>query len=308
MTRHLLEIDDLSPDELRTVLDLGTTSATSPGCSTARARRCPAVREAVRRTRNSMEMAVVQLGGHPVYLRRDEVDIDGRESAEDVARTLACYHSVIGARVFEHTSPRADGAAAVVGPGGQPAVRRQPSAPGASPTCSPSSARVRRPHDGRSVTWVGDYSNVARSLAKAAAMVGMGVRFACPAGYQPAVEDLDRSRPPVRGRGDERQTTRGQGRGCRTWWYTDAWYSMGQEAEAAERRPIFEPYRVDEALMACRRSVDAIFLHCLPAHRGEEVTDAVLDGPIAGCGPRRPTGCNAAAGLLEWLLTQAALM
>ena len=101
MTRHLLEIDDLAPGELADVLDRCADPARPPqvleGKGAALIFEKPS-----NRTRNSTEMAVVQLGGHPVYLRPEEVDIDGRESAEDVARTLACYHSVIAARLFDH--------------------------------------------------------------------------------------------------------------------------------------------------------------------------------------------------------------
>jgi ornithine carbamoyltransferase len=155
---------------------------------------------------------------------------------------------------------------------------------------------------GRTVTWVGDYSNVARSLALASAMVGMSVRFACPEGYDPPPEDLQRftdlGAPAVEAGDDPKGAVDGTDVVV-----TDAWYSMGQELEKAVRVPVFEPYRVDEALMAVAHD-DAIFLHCLPAHRGEEVTDAVLDGPRSRVWPEAANRLPAARGALEWLVAE----
>lgn len=300
MTRHLLDVDDLSVSELMEVLALGTTTHPRPvlaGRGAALVFEKPS-----NRTRNSTEMAVVALGGHPIYLRREEVDIDGRESAEDVARTLALYHSVIAARVYDHQVLQRMADSVSI-----PVVN----------LLSDHSHPLQAIADlltikaefgdvtGRSVAWVGDYSNVARSLAKAAAMVGMGVRFACPAGYQPGVEDLDTFKalgaPEAMSTDDPGQAVRGTHVVV-----TDAWYSMGQEAEAAQRRPIFEPYRVDEDLMGVA-SVDAIFMHCLPAHRGEEVTNSVLDGAQSRVWPEAANRSNAARAAIEWLVTQAAL-
>jgi ornithine carbamoyltransferase len=153
---------------------------------------------------------------------------------------------------------------------------------------------------GRVVTWVGDYSNVARSLALAVATVGMEVRFACPAGYGPSSEEIDRISAVggIEVSVDLDPTRQVAGAHVVV---TDAWYSMGQEDEAAVRKPIFEPYRVDGALMA-GAGADAIFLHCLPAHRGEEVTDEVLDGPRSRVWAEAANRLPAARGALEWLV------
>lgn len=296
MTRHLLEIDDLSRDELLQVLDR---------CTSAHPVRVLEDRGAAlifekpsNRTRNSTEMAVVELGGHPIYLTPDQVDIDGRESAEDVARTLACYHSVIAARVFDHgVLVRMADAVSI------PVVNLL------SDFSHPLQAiadllTIRSEFgtdlNGRVLTWVGDYSNVARSLGLAASMMGMEVRFACPEGYDATESDLELmaslgaagatsiAKPQIGVEGAHVVVT-------------DAWYSMGQEDEAALRKPIFEPYRVDRALMDLA-AADAIFLHCLPAHRGEEVTDDVLDGPQSRVWPEAANRLPAARGALEWLV------
>ena len=296
MTRHLLDIDDLSLDELEQVLDR---------CTSAHPVRVLQDRGAAlifekpsNRTRNSTEMAVVELGGHPIYLKPDEVDIDGRESAEDVARTLACYHSVIAARVFDHqVLERMAGAVDI------PIVNLL------SDLSHPLQAiadlltiRTEFGPDlaGRTVTWVGDYSNVARSLGFACAMQGMALRFACPDGYAPPADDLARMLE-LGAPGAEHDTDPVDGADGTDVLVTDAWYSMGQEDEAAIRKPVFEPYRVDQAMLD-RAAPDAIFLHCLPAHRGEEVTDEVLDGPKSRVWPEAQNRLAAARGALEWLV------
>lgn len=294
--RHLLEVDDLSRTELLAVLDR---------CENEHPVRVLEDRGAAlifekpsNRTRNSTEMAVVQLGGHPIYLTPDQVDIDGRESAEDVARTLACYHSVIAARVHDHgVLERMAGAVDV------PVVNLL------SDLSHPLQAiadlltiRAEFGLDlaGRIVTWVGDYSNVARSLGLAASMVGMEVRFSGPEGYAPPAEDLVRMAELGADwagfDGDPASAVEGAHVVV-----TDAWYSMGQEAEAAHRRPLFERFRVDQQLLD-RAADDAVFLHCLPAHRGEEVTDEVLDGPRSRVWPEAANRLPAARGALEWLL------
>ena len=299
MTRHLLDIDDLSNEELLQVLD----RCTSPHPVRVLQDRGAALifEKPSNRTRNSTEMAVVELGGHPVYLKPDEVDIDGRESAEDVARTLACYHSVIAARVFDHTVlERMAGAVEI------PIVNLL------SDISHPLQAiadlltiRAEFGPDlaGRTLTWVGDYSNVARSLGYAASMQRMKVRFACPEAYQPPAADLVRMAELGADWAEYDADPQAAAEGSDVL-VTDAWYSMGQEEEAALRKPIFEAYRVDQDLLD-RAEPDAIFLHCLPAHRGEEVTNEVLDGPQSRVWPEAVNRQPAARGALEWLIIES---
>ncbi|QXC61925.1 ornithine carbamoyltransferase [Aquihabitans sp. G128] len=297
MTRHLLDIDDLSHEELLAVLDRCADPATPPQVLAGKGAAL-IFEKPSNRTRNSTEMAVVQLGGHPIYLKPDEVDIDGRESAEDVARTLACYHSVIAARVFDHgVLQRMAGAVEI------PIVNLL--SDHSHPLQALADVLTMRAEfedlAGRTVTWVGDYSNVARSLGLAASMLGMKVRFACPLGYDPPAADLVRFAELGADWAEADVDPKGMVEGADVV-VTDAWYSMGQEAEKAVRKPIFEPYRVDAALMSVAAE-HAIFLHCLPAHRGEEVTDEVLDGPQSRVWPEAANRLPAARGALEWLLT-----
>ena len=294
MTRHLLEIDDLTSEELREVLALADRTPTRPlaGKGAALIFEKPS-----NRTRNSTEMAVVELGGHPIYLRPEEVDIDGRESAEDIARTLACFHGVIAARVFDHRVLQRMAAVSSV-----PVVNLL------SDLSHPLQALADLltieaefgSFEGLTLAWIGDYSNVARSLGLAAGAVGMGIRFGCPDGYGPPPEDLgrfaDAGAVEVSATADADEAVAGV-----QVVVTDAWYSMGQEDEKAERTTIFQPYRIDDARMA-RAAGDAVFMHCLPAHRGDEVTDSVLDGPRSRVWPEAVNRLPAARSAIEWLL------
>ncbi len=301
MTHHLLDVDDLSRAELVEVLDRCSRPGSPPQLLAGKGAAL-FFEKPSNRTRNSTEMAVVQLGGHPIYLKPDEVDVDRRESAEDVARTLACYHSVIAARVFDHrVLERMAGAVDI------PIVNLL------SDRSHPLQAvadllTIRHEFGdlaGRTLTWVGDYSNVARSLGLAAAMSDLTVRFACPAGYAPPPADLARFAELGAGGAEADADPKTMVDGAHVV-VTDAWYSMGQEDEEAVRRPIFEPYRVDASLLSVA-APDAIFLHCLPAHRGEEVTDEVLDGPRSRVWPEAANRLPAARGALEWLLTRTAV-
>ncbi len=293
MTRHLLEIDDLAPAELEEVLALGQVPAlhrVMEGRGAALLFEKPSAR-----TRHSTEMAVVQLGGHPVYVRPDEVGIDTRETAEDVARTLSQYHAAICARVFHHSVLER-----MAGAGGVPVVNLlSDDAHPLQAVADLLTLAAEGGLTGQTVAWVGDFSNVARSLSLGCALVGVPVRVATPDGYGPS--EADRARVAALGGSLTVAATPAEAVAGATAVSTDAWYSMGQEAEAAERRPLFEPYRVDADLMA-QAAPEAIFLHCLPAHRGEEVTDEVLDGPQSRVWPQAANRLHAARAALAWLL------
>jgi ornithine carbamoyltransferase len=292
--RHLLEIDDLGPGELREVLD----RAEHPDLPHVLDGRGVALlfEKPSARTRNSSEMAVVQLGGHPVTIRGDEVGLDVRESVEDVTRTLACYHAAIGARVFEHSKVERMAALDIV-----PIVNLLSDA--SHPTQALADVLTVRQQlgglAGRSLAYVGDGNNVCRSLALAAGMVGMDVRIATPPGFGLSATDLDRIHlagvtPTLFERADEAV-------GGADVVYTDVWTSMGQEGEAEARRRAFEGFTVDDRLMALAAPT-AIFLHCLPAHRGQEVAGSVADGRQSRIWPQAENRMHAARGLLSWLL------
>ena len=294
--RHLLEIDDLSADELADVLDRARRPQLDPvlaGRGMALLFEKPSAR-----TRNSMEMAVVQLGGHPVTIRGDEVGLDVRESVEDVTRTLACYHAAIGARVFEHDKVER-----------MAAVDQVPVVNLLSDAGHPMQAladlltigQELGSFEGRVVTYVGDGNNVCRSLALAAGAVGMEVRIASPPGFELSATDLDRLH--LAGVEPTRFDRADQAVAGADVIYTDVWTSMGQEGEAEARRRAFEGFTVDDHLLAAA-APSGVFLHCLPAHRGQEVAASVVDGPRSRVWAQATNRMHAARGLLSWLLEQ----
>jgi ornithine carbamoyltransferase len=250
------------------------------------------------RTRVSMEMAVVQLGGHPVTLRSDEVGIDTREGAEDLGRLFSGFGAVIGARVFEHHKIERLAAGADV-----PVVNLL------SDEAHPVQAladllTIRQAFgslEGVSVAYVGDANNVARSLGVACGLAGMEFRVSAPPGY--GFDTASMERLSAAGADVVVADEPGSAVDGADVVYTDAWYSMGQEQERVERTEAFARWQVDEALMAAA-SDRAIFLHCLPAHRGDEATDAVLDGPRSRIWPQARNRMHTARGLLAWLVDE----
>jgi ornithine carbamoyltransferase len=297
MPRNLLEIDDLSREELIAVLELAQRA--DPPKVLAGKGAALLFEKPSARTRNSMEMAVVQLGGHPVTIRPDEVGLDTRESVEDVTRTLQCYHAVIAARVFEHAKLERMTAVATV-----PIVILLSYAGHTMHALADvlTAAQLFGGIDslkGLKIAYVGDGNNTCRSLALAAGMIGMEVAIATPPGY--ALPDLDVAR--LRRAGVEPQLTEVAADAVdgADLIYTDAWYSMGQEAEANERRPVFRPYQVNRDLLAATGR-KTVFLHCLPAHRGDEVTDDVVDSAASEVWRQAENRMHAARGLLAWIV------
>ena len=297
--RHLLEVDDLSITELGDILDLGR-AATVPrsldGLGMALLFEKPSAR-----TRNSMEMAVVQLGGHPLTIRPDEVGLDTRESVEDVTRTLCCYHAAIGARVFEHSKLERMTAVSSVPIVNMLSDEAHPLQALADLLTIADEFGGVSSLAGRTVAYIGDGNNVARSLALGAGMLGMSVRVATPVGF--GFSDADTARIIATGAEFTATNDPFEAVADASVVYTDVWTSMGQEEEAAQRRDLFAGFTVNDELMSAAAS-DAIFMHCLPAHRGEEVSDSVLEGPQSRVWPQAENRMHAARGALVWLMEQ----
>jgi ornithine carbamoyltransferase len=239
------------------------------------------------RTRNSMEMAVVQLGGHPVTIQKDEIGLGTRESARDVARTLACFHEVIAARVIDHRDLEAMAAAT-----DKPVLNLLSDR--AHPLQALADLLTARQLIGSleeaKIAYVGDANNVSRSLAEACSLLGVEMRIASPSGYT-----LGETFEHVLQMADPKEAVEGA-----NLVYTDVWVSMGQDDEAEARLRAFQPYQVDEKLMA--RAPGAWFLHCLPARRGEEVTDAVIEGPRSAVWRQAENRMHSARGALAWMI------
>ncbi len=295
--KHLLEIDDLTLEELHRVLALAQDP--NPPQVLAGQGMALVFEKPSTRTRNSMEMAVVQLGGHPVYIQADEVGMDTRETVEDVTRTLACFHAAIGARVFAHSTVER--------------MANENLVPVVNMLCDESHplqalADVLTLQQefgdltGRSVAYIGDGNNVFRSLALAAGMLGMEIRFSGPPGYR--LSEVDRDRLAMAGVAFSEHDHAEQAVEGVDAVYTDVWTSMGQEAESVQRLKDFEGFQINEKLMVAA-GPQAIFLHCLPAHRGEEVSDGVVDSAASRVWPQAANRMHAARGLLAWLLGEA---
>jgi ornithine carbamoyltransferase len=261
------------------------------------------------RTRNSTEMAVVDLGGHPVYIQGTEVGLDTRETAEDVARTLACYHRVLCARVFDHAVFVRMASALERSGFAVPLVNLL--SDDAHPCQAVADVLTLRETlgslRGRPLTYVGDANNVSRSLAKAGLLEGMEVRIATPPDYAFSLEELSawQAFGDALGRGGTVQWTDDphQAATGAAALYTDVWTSMGQEEERPDRLAAFAGFTVDDAMVA-QAAADAVVLHCLPAHRGEEIADSVLEGPRSVVWRQVAHRRTAMRGILAWALGQ----
>ena len=280
--KHLLAIRDLAADELTTILELSQKPAPRvlQDKGVALYFEKPSAR-----TRNSMEMAAAQLGGHPVYLQPAELGIGTRESVGDVTRTLACYHAIIAARVFDH------------------GLLEQMAAVGAAPVLNMLSAtdhplqaladlltiqQLLGRIEGVKVAFVGEAHNVARSLAEGCAKLGAEFVIASPGGYGFSSNSIRQVTDPA-------EAVEGA-----DIVYTDVWVSMGDE-HSEEKLAAFAPYQIDEALM--RYAPGARFLHCLPAHRGEEVAAPVIDGPRSAVWKQAENRMHTARGAMLWMMS-----
>jgi ornithine carbamoyltransferase len=297
--RHVLEIDDLTSAEIVRVLDLAADESRPQvlaGKTVGLYFEKPSLR-----TRHSSETAVVQLGGHPVTFRRDEIGSGSREPIGDIGRVLSGYHAALGARVFDHHVLEQLAAASSI-----PVINLLSDT--GHPCQSLADLLTMRQEwgslEGRTLAWIGDFNNVARSLALGAAMSGMRLRVASPPGYGPSEADVDRllaaglEGPPfVTAQPLEAAKSADAV-------HTDVWASMGQEEEAAARHRAFEGFQVDATVMAAAPE-HAVFMHCLPAHRGEEVAAAVVDGTQSRVFPQAHNRLHAFRGLLRFLLEDA---
>ena len=292
MTRHLLEISALSIAELNHIIELSTST---PNKSLLGKGVALIFEKPSNRTRQSMEMAVVALGGHPVYTRGEEIGFDVRESVEDVTRIMAGYHAVLAARVFKHSVVERMVASSSI-----PIINMLSDK--AHPLQAIADIITMQEHCGPisslTVAWVGDYNNVARSLGEAVCMLGGTYSLGCPSAYDADEDELERLSAlggSVRQSADPVAAVAGA-----DVVHTDTWISMGQEEESAARRKIFAQYCVDSSLMS-HAAQKAKFMHCMPAHRGEEVSTEIFDGSSSLVIQQGHHRLTAARGALAWV-------
>ena len=295
--RHFLDITDLSASELQEVLELSVAPIESLGRPLEGHGAALIFEKPSNRTRHSMEMAVVQLGGHPIYTRGEEVGFDVREPVEDVARILAGYHAVLAARVFDHRIVQRMAAVSPV-----PVVNMLSDHSHPLQALADVLTMVQELDKlaGRTVAYIGDFNNVARSLAEACVLLGAHVRFGCPAGYDASGDEL--ARIDALGSGTIIQSTDPflavQHADAV---HTDTWTSMGRETEKAARMEVFGRYQVTPSLLSAA-APGAIFMHCLPAYRGLEVAAEVIDGEQSRVFAQGHNRMHAARGLLAFVL------
>jgi len=305
MKRDLLSLANLSTDEIWHILNLaqelkeewrgGGNQPILMGKSLGMVFQKPSLR-----TRVSFEMAMQHLGGHAMYLAPDEIQLGKRESVADVARVLSGYVDCIMARVFAH----ADVVALAQ-------HSRVPVINGLSDYSHPSQGLAdlmtmlekKGVLRGLKLAWVGDGNNVLTSLLFGAAKVGMDVSVATPSGYEPHHEVVEAAFGFAKDSGSEIRIgyEPSEAVAGADVIYTDTWTSMGQEVEAEKRRKVFPPYQVNAALVA-RADPEAIVMHCLPAHRNQEITDEVADGPQSVIFDQAENRMHAQKGILAVLL------
>lgn len=275
MKRDFLAIPDLETTQLYAVLELARRMKRGeyPGRPLAGRTVAMIFEKSSTRTRVSFEVGTWQLGGHALFLSARDIQLGRGEPIKDTARVLSRYVDLIMIRAYAHAGVEELARYADV-----PVVN------GLTDLLHPCQvmADVMTIQEnfgpdlgGRRVAWIGDGNNMANSWLNAAYRFGFELRLACPAGYRPDPDILERARGGGRIllTADPREAAAGA-----EVINTDVWTSMGQEAEAQARQAAFAGYHVDEALMRSA-APNAIFLHCLPAHRGEEVADAVIEGP-----------------------------
>ena len=280
--QHFLSLADLTPDSLMELLDLAVRLKAEVKAGAPRPLLAGKVLGMVfqkpsLRTRVSFDVGMLQLGGHALYLSPAEIQLGQRESTGDVAQVLSRYVDAIMARVFSHQD-----ILDLARYAGVPVIN------GLSDFSHPCQglADLLTVYEhkgslvGRKLVYLGDGNNVATSLMFGGALAGMQVVVSTPPGYEPSRDVVAQARGLAETTGGRIDVTNDPAEASRDAdvLYTDVWASMGQEAEKIARAGIFPPYQLNEQRLGPARP-DALVMHCLPAHRGEEITDAVMDGP-----------------------------
>jgi ornithine carbamoyltransferase len=303
MARNFLSIDDLTPEELLGLLDLSAQVKASPSRYTGRLSGHAVAmifEKPSTRTRVSFEVGLASLGAHPLALSSAELQLGRGETIEDTGRVLSRYVDAVVLRTFGQE--RLEGLAKTA---------RVPIVNALSDFEHPCqcladlfTVKERKGQlAGLTLAYLGDGNNVAHSLLIGGAKVGMTVRVATPLGYEPIPQVVQRAQEIGEETGggasvtnDPAEATKGA-----DVLYTDVWASMGQEGEAAERRLVFQAFQLNQEAVD-GAAEDVIVMHCLPAHRGQEITDEVIDGPHSVVWDQAENRLHTQKALLLWLL------
>lgn len=300
MKRDFLTVWDLSSDEVDSLLRRAVELKAGKD-----ANKCPLIGKSVgllfekssTRTRVSFETGVYQLGGQPIYMNTQEIQLGRGETVEDTAKTLSRYLSAITLRTYAHSRLEEFAASASVPVINALTDLHHPCQALADlMTIYEKKGKLK----GTRIAYIGDGNNVANSLAEAASRMEIDLVLACPEGYGPDPDVLQRARDEATSEivvlRDPREAA-----GRADVIYTDVWVSMGMEDEAGDRKKKFSKYQVNTELLSCAKQ-DAIVMHCLPAHRGEEVTEEVIDGPQSVVFDQAENRLHAQKALMEFLL------
>jgi ornithine carbamoyltransferase len=306
MARNFLSIDDLTPDELFGLLDLSAKVKASPSDYTGRLSGLAVAmifEKPSTRTRVSFEVGLASLGAHPLALSSAELQLGRGETIEDTGRVLSRYVDAVVLRTFGQE--RLEGLAKTA---------RVPIVNALSDFEHPCqcladlfTVKERKGElAGLTLAYLGDGNNVAHSLLIGGAKAGMTVRVATPLGYEPIPQVVQRAQEIGEGTGggalvtnDPAEATKGA-----DVLYTDVWASMGQEGEAAARTLVFQTFQLNQEAVD-GAAEDVIVMHCLPAHRGQEITDEVIDGPHSVVWDQAENRLHTQKALLLWLLDRA---
>lgn len=303
MKRDLLSVDDLSPSELGSVLDLSAKAKAQPGDYAERlAGRAVAMifEKPSTRTRVSFEMAVASAGGHPVPLSSTELQLGRGETIEDTGRVLSRYVDAIVLRTFEQERLEVLAGAASVPVVNALSDFEHPC------QCLADLLTVHEAKGdlaGRTIAYLGDGNNVTHSLMLGGAKAGMHVRAGTPPGFEPIPQVVQRASEIAAETGGSITVTHDPVAASRDAdvLYTDGWASMGREEEAEERALVFPAYALDRQKVEVAKP-DVTVMHCLPAHRGQEITGEVIDGPLSVVWDQAENRMHTEKALLLWLL------
>jgi len=306
--KHFLTLADLTPEEFQAILDLavrlkkeqkaGGNEPILKGKVMGMIFQKPSLR-----TRVSFDVAMLQLGGHALYLSPNEIQLGKRESVADVARVLSRFVDIVMARVFAHAD-----VAELAAYASAPVINALSDY--THPCQGMGDFLTILEHKGgfkgKKLAFLGDGNNVSTSLLFGAAKLGMDFAIAAPKGHE--------LHPAVWGMGERFAAESGakllatndpfEAVADADVIYTDVWTSMGQEAEAEKRKQVFPPYQVNAGKLACAKE-DVIVMHCLPAHRGEEITDEVADGPHSALFDEAENRLHAEKAIIAWSLDAA---
>lgn len=300
MKRDFLTIRDLSSEELSSILDRAMKLKSGEDRSA-----CPLVGRSIgllfekssTRTRVSFETGIYQLGAHAVYMNASELQLGRGETISDTSKALSRYLDAIVIRTYDHSRLEDFASnAAIPVINGLSNLHHPCQVLADLMTIVERKGRLKGIH----LAYIGDGNNVANSLIEAASRMEINLIMACPEGYEPDPGVLEQARRDAKSEivilRDPKEAA-----GMADAVYTDVWVSMGHEEEAEARKKRLMPYQVNEKVLECAKK-DVIVLHCLPAHRGEEITDKVIDGPLSVVFDQAENRLHAQKSLLEFLL------